>query len=454
MMRVSLRRFAIPVALLFAILGSSLWFSPVSFAAEGIQGGPAVWSGESGLATPAGADEGQAYVVQHNDTLWKLAETFLGDGHLYKNIITATNARHEADSSFALISDPNVIELGSKLWIPVTAGDAPVSAPAAESSPMGHIAFSFWNNSSERCTYEIDIIDVTACLTSPQACQETRRIFPLNAVSEPALSPDGTRLAFRGWGDPPSEESPFINCAPALKARYLANTTLDGTELRGTGGFWEDAHPNWSPDGQRILFDSQRIPDRVWRIFLINADGTNEQDLRLAGQDPSWAPDNQHFVYRGCDLTGNRCGLWEAAAFPTNAWDTGANMVGPIVEDEQAANPDWSPQSNEIVYQTDKSGTWDLMLVNADEAVNGQPATPRVLTAGPGIEGLPVWSPDGQWIAYLSDADGDWGIWIIRPDGTDNQRIFAYDGGMYRIPVVAEPYGVRDWYDEQISWSK
>jgi len=336
------------------------------------------------------------------------------------------------------------------------ASGAPVSAEAraaAPDLPGGHIAFSFWNRAPNRCTYEINIISVADCLEGAETCQASRRIFPLNNVSEPALSPDGQRIAFRGWGDPPSADSPFRHCAPALKARYLANTTLDGTGLRGTGGFWEDAHPDWSPDGQRILFDSARNSDRITRLFVINADGSNEGDLRIIGQHPSWAPDNQRFVYRGCDLTGNRCGLWIALASPVMAWDTGKNMIGPIVLDEAASHPDWSPVSDEVVYQTPGSGNWDLMIVDATVAEGGG-GEPRVLVAAPAREGLPGWSPDGQWVAYVSDASGDWGIWIVRRDGSERHLLFQFDGGVYALPKAWEPYGARDWLDEQISWSQ
>jgi nucleoid-associated protein YgaU len=403
--------------------------------------------------TQEGGEKGQVYVVMADDTLWKLAEKYLGDGHRFGEIVEATRAKRAEDPGFASIDDPNLILPGSKLWIPgpgippSTAAVDRKPSPATAGPNNGHIAFSFWNNSPERCTYEIDIIDVPACLTSSEACQATRRIFPLNNVSEPALSPSGDRLAFRGWGEPPSEESPYLHCAPAVKAHYLANTTLDGTEFRGTGGFWEDSHPNWSPDGQQILFDTGRDGDGIIRILLINADGSNERDLRIAGQQPSWGPDGQRFVYRGCDLTGNRCGLWLAYAAPVNSWETGSNMIGPVVQDAQAAHPDWSPTSDQIVYQSPKSGSWDLYVVNTDGSGL------RQLTSDPGIEGLPSWSPDGRWIAYLSDAGGNWGIWIIRSDGSERHLLFPFDGGIF-TPRAVEPYGQRDWIDEQISWSK
>ncbi|MCL4299336.1 MAG: PD40 domain-containing protein [Anaerolineae bacterium] len=405
--------------------------------------------------------DGQAYIIQADDTLWKVAEKYLGDGNRFTEIITATNAKHADDAGFLLIQDPNIIVSGAKLWIPAagalpaeTQPSAPVVAAAAQQTPVsatnpsGHIAFSFWNNSPERCTYEINVIDVPACLKDGAACQANRRVFVLNNVSEPALSPDGTRLAFRGWGEPTREDSPYADCAEPVPARYLANTTLDGTELRGTGGFWEDSHPDWSPDSKRLLFDTGRNGDGIIRILVINADGSGEEDLRIAGQQPSWAPDNDRFVYRGCDVTGNRCGLWLARAIPAKPWETGFNMLGPVVQEAEAAHPDWSPIGNQIAYQSPAGGSWDLYIINADGAGK------RQLTSDGSIEGLPAWSPDGQWIAYLSDAGGNWGIWLVRADGSERRQLFAYDGGIYKIPKVVEPYFTRDWLDEQISWSK
>ncbi|MFC1976102.1 LysM peptidoglycan-binding domain-containing protein, partial [Chloroflexota bacterium] len=258
-------------------------------------------------------NEGQTYVIQLNDTLWKLAEKYLEDGNHYPLIIKATTAKSTIDSSFTPIVDPDLLHPGQKIWIPASSAISTTSSddsstsqttlstsptPAAE--PSGHIAFSFWNNSPNRCTYEVNIVSVPDCLQSPTQCQATRRIMNLNNISEPALSPNGTRLAFRGWGEPLGENNPFANCAPAHPFRLLGHTTLDGAEFISLGGFWEDAHPDWSPDGQRLLFDSGRNGDGIIRIMLINADGTNEEELRIAGQHPSWASDNQRFVYRGC----------------------------------------------------------------------------------------------------------------------------------------------------------
>ncbi|MBN1991659.1 MAG: PD40 domain-containing protein [Anaerolineae bacterium] len=399
---------------------------------------------------------GQVYIIQLNDTLWKLAEKYLGDGNAYPLIIEATASRAAADPSFTPIENPDLLHPGQKVWIPdvsttittLNASTPSSPAPSKTGAPTGHIAFSFWNNSPTRCTYEVNIVSVADCLQSPTQCQAIRRIMSLNNISEPALSPDGLRLAFRGWGEPADPDSPYLHCAPAHPVRSLGVTTLDGTEFMGLGGFWEDAHPDWSPDGERLLFDSGRNGDGVTRLFLINADGSNEEELRIAGQQPAWAPDNERFVYRGCDLTGNRCGLWLALAWSVKSWDTGNNMLGPLLEEAEAAHPDWSPVAAEIVYQSPANGNWDLYLINP--AGTGR----RQLTHDPGVEGLPSWSPDGEWIAYVAYDGVNWSLRIVNREGTDDRLVFTYDGGFYALPKAAEPYGVRNWLDEQISWSR
>jgi Cu-Zn family superoxide dismutase len=70
-------------------------------------------------APPAQTEgEGQEYVVQADDWLSKIADKFYGDMFAYPSIVEATNAMAAEDDSFAMIDNPDVIEIGQKLWIP------------------------------------------------------------------------------------------------------------------------------------------------------------------------------------------------------------------------------------------------------------------------------------------------------------------------------------------------
>lgn len=75
---------------------------------------------ESEAAAPE-EEGGQAYIVQADDWLSKLALKFYSDMTKYPAIVEATNAKAQADSTFALITNPDLIEIGQKLWIPAEA---------------------------------------------------------------------------------------------------------------------------------------------------------------------------------------------------------------------------------------------------------------------------------------------------------------------------------------------
>ena len=77
--------------------------------------------------------EGEEYIVQQGDSLSRIAGRVYDDPSAYPAIVEATNAKAAEDnSSFVAIADPNLIEVGQKLWIPVSPGQSPVPYDAAE----------------------------------------------------------------------------------------------------------------------------------------------------------------------------------------------------------------------------------------------------------------------------------------------------------------------------------
>lgn len=109
-------------------------------------------AGQAGIAGQAA--NGEAYIVQAEDWLSKIAEKQYGDPLAYPAIIEATNTKAAEDNSFALISDPNVLQAGQKLWLPASkfVGSYGASLPAA-SSPGREISLKLkLDNSAELST--------------------------------------------------------------------------------------------------------------------------------------------------------------------------------------------------------------------------------------------------------------------------------------------------------------
>ena len=95
------------------------------------------------LAAPP-AQEGQDYVVVADDWLSKLADKYLGNPMAYSAIVEYTNQKHAEDASYAEITDPDLIEVGWKVYIP-SAEEAAALAPAPPPAAAVTLLFGDWH---------------------------------------------------------------------------------------------------------------------------------------------------------------------------------------------------------------------------------------------------------------------------------------------------------------------
>lgn len=144
-------------------------------------------------------------------------------------------------------------------------------------------------------------------------------------------SPDGTKLVFSSGGTASLTDDP---------AREIYTMNADGTSVSAplTNNAFYDDIPSWSPDGTKILFQSNR--DGNEEIYSMNANGTNQTNLTQSGAADffaSWSPDGTKIVFGS--LRDDPAGF-VGRLYTMNADGTfQTRIAGGIVGDQ----PSWQP---------------------------------------------------------------------------------------------------------------
>jgi Tol biopolymer transport system component len=253
----------------------------------------------------------------------------------------------------------------------------------ATSLPGQHI-HPDWSADGRSLVFRADVGDFPQLfLTNPVADPTGSRVRQLTScandclqVDDPALSPDGTSLAYVEDTGPPVTVGQLE--VPATFDLRVARLTQHGlarvhTILR-THTVTELVEPRWSPDGRSLVFWSDHTDAATGAVdgtavFTIRADGTERRQVTpwsmLAGE-VDWSPDGRRLVFDTHPLI-----LFNFDDVVSNLFTARPDgrdlrqLTGATTSADRATQPRWTPDGR-IIYTRVTAAGRALFLRDAD----------------------------------------------------------------------------------------
>ena len=239
-----------------------------------------------------------------------------------------------------------------------------------------------------------------------------RLTFENGPIQSPVWMPDGRRIVFNRGFD-----------APGLW-RVSVSGSGRPEPLAVAGQF--PTSPAISQQGARLAYSSVAYDVNIWRMQVPDVESSPSSPTQFLSStrwesQPQYSPDGKRIVFVS-DRTGV-FGIWIS--------DSDGSNPAPLYLQEGALSvpPHWSPDGGRIAFGSNPEGHQDIYVISTS---GGKPLR---LTTDPADDMMPSWSRDGQWVYFGSRRSGRMEIWKISAAGGQAVQL-TRNGGAVALESV------------------
>ena len=217
---------------------------------------------------------------------------------------------------------------------------------------------------------------------------------------EPAVSPDGTRVAYVSF----AKGTPRIMVMDSSSGRTLQFYNQQASL---------NSSPSFSQDGGKIYYSSS--VSGTAQIYVADLDGRNFRRIsnsRAVEVEPKINPKSPGTMA----FSSGRSGPEQIYQGNTDGGDVQQLTDGT----GEASNPSWNPDGVHLLYAWTRGyaqGAFNIFLMDTASRHYDQ------LTSGAGRNENPSWAPDGRHLCFMSTRTGSAQIWTMLADGTQLKRL-------------------------------